>query len=52
MWILMVLLVSPDAAFCSLDTDLEKLAPAWKPKSQASNASLDGFIRDVNFSID
>ncbi|CAB4402584.1 unnamed protein product [Rhizophagus irregularis] len=36
----------------SLDADLVKLAPAWKPKSQASNASLDGFIRDVNFSID
>ncbi|PKY51475.1 hypothetical protein RhiirA4_475401 [Rhizophagus irregularis] len=42
----------------SLDTDLGekltlmKLAPAWKPKSQASNASLDGFIWDVNFSID
>ncbi|CAB4402583.1 unnamed protein product [Rhizophagus irregularis] len=32
--------------------EIVKLAPAWKPKSQASNASLDGFIRDVNFSID
>ncbi|CAB4414325.1 unnamed protein product [Rhizophagus irregularis] len=75
MWILMVLLVSLDAAFQqffnSLDAGLwwehrswrnqlsvrhvryiEKLASAWKPKSQASNASLDEFIRDVNFSID
>ncbi|CAB5389686.1 unnamed protein product [Rhizophagus irregularis] len=32
--------------------EIEKLVPAWKPKSQASNASLDGFIRDVNFRID
>ncbi|PKK61140.1 hypothetical protein RhiirC2_856433 [Rhizophagus irregularis] len=33
-------------------SEIEKLVPAWKPKSQASNASLDGFIQDVNFCID
>ncbi|GET60703.1 hypothetical protein RIR_jg2414.t2 [Rhizophagus irregularis DAOM 181602=DAOM 197198] len=33
----------------TLTHEIEKLVPAWKPKSQASNASLDGFIQDVNF---
>ncbi|CAB4430436.1 unnamed protein product [Rhizophagus irregularis] len=42
---------SLDAGF-SGTREIVKLAPAWKPKSQASNASLDGFIWDVNFSID
>ncbi|CAB5195362.1 unnamed protein product [Rhizophagus irregularis] len=36
----------------TLTREIEKLVPAWKPKSQASNASLDGFIQDVNFRID
>ncbi|PKY32260.1 hypothetical protein RhiirB3_531981 [Rhizophagus irregularis] len=38
--------------YLSEKSTLKKLVPAWKPKSQASNASLDGFIQDVNFRID